>query len=77
MQAIAAGAFGAAPGHALAGAVDVLALLVPRLDQATRTEWLLYAAPSGADWLSGLVGLAIYFMLVAAAGLADFSRRNL
>ena len=69
MQAIADGAtFG--------NAVDGLALLLPRLDRATRTEWLLYGAPSAADWLAALAGLAIHLAVAAAAGLFDFSRRN-
>lgn len=61
----------------LASAVGGLALLVPPLDRATRTEWLLYGVPSLGDWLGALAGLAIYLSLAAAAGLFDFSRRDL
>ena len=57
--------------------VDALALLMPRLDAVTRGDWLLYGAPPVADLAQGLAGLAIYFVLLAAAGLFDFSRRNL
>jgi ABC-type transport system involved in multi-copper enzyme maturation permease subunit len=57
--------------------VDTLALLLPRLDAVARGDWLLYGAPGVADLALALAGLAIYFVLLAAAGLFDFSRRNL
>ncbi len=57
--------------------VDALALLLPRLDAVTRSDWLLYGAPQAAEFAQALLGLGIYFLLLAAAGLFDFSRRNL
>ena len=57
--------------------VDALALLLPRLDLATRSDWLLYGAPQAAEFAQALFGLGLYFLLLAAAGLFDFSRRNL
>ena len=57
--------------------VDALALLLPRLDMATRSDWLLYGAPSAADFAQALFGLGLYILFLAAAGLFDFSRRNL
>lgn len=57
--------------------VDGLALLLPRLDAVARGDWLLYGAPPVGDLAAGLAGLAIYFVLLAAAGLFDFGRRNL
>jgi ABC-type Na+ efflux pump permease subunit len=57
-------------------AVDGIAFLLPRLDAATRTEWLLYEAPSGAAYASALAALAVYTVLLAAAGLFDFYRRS-
>jgi ABC-type transport system involved in multi-copper enzyme maturation permease subunit len=77
MQAIAAGPLEEKSESVLRGLVDTLALLLPRLDRATRTEWLLYGAPAPGELLSALAGLAIYFVLLAAAGLFDFSRRDL
>lgn len=77
MQAIAAGPLAEKDESALRGIVDALALLLPRLDQATRTEWLVYDAPAPGELLGALAGLAIYFVLLVAAGLFDFSRRNL
>lgn len=79
IQAIAAGPLadaGIAQRVARAG-VDAIALLLPRLDAATRTEWLLYGAPAPAELLGALGALALYAVLLAAAGLFDFHRRSL
>lgn len=57
--------------------VDALALLLPRLDAATHSDWLLYGAPKVGEFAQTLFGLGLYFLLLAAAGLFDFSRRNL
>jgi ABC-type transport system involved in multi-copper enzyme maturation permease subunit len=57
--------------------VDAIALLLPRLDQVTRTEWLLYGPPSAGAWAAALGGLVLYGLLLVAAGLFDFHRRNL
>jgi ABC-type transport system involved in multi-copper enzyme maturation permease subunit len=56
--------------------VDAIALVLPRLDAATRTEWLLYEAPSMINYAWALAGLLIYTILLVAAGLVDFYRRN-
>lgn len=79
IQAIAAGplAEDSASGRAARSVVDAMALFLPRLDRATRTEWLLYGAPAPDQFVIGLAGIAIFFVLVSAAGLFDFSRRNL
>lgn len=57
--------------------LDAVALLLPQLDAATRTEWLLYGAPQGGAYAAALGGLGLYGALVVAAGLFDFHRRNL
>jgi len=57
-------------------AVDSIAFLLPRLDAATRTEWLLYDAPSAGAYAAALGGLALYGVLLIAAGLFDFHRRS-
>ncbi|MEO8143992.1 MAG: ABC transporter permease subunit [Betaproteobacteria bacterium] len=79
IQAIAGGplAEDSFAGHAAGWLVDALALLLPRLDAATRGDWLLYGAPAAAELTQLLLGLGLYFVLLAAAGLFDFSRRNL
>lgn len=56
--------------------VDAVALLLPTLDAVTRTEWLLYGAPGAAAYAAALGALAVYIVLLAAAGLFDFYRRN-
>jgi len=79
IQAIASSplvAEGSVPGAAR-GLADVIALLLPRLDAVARGDWLLYGPPSGAEFARMLAGLAIYAVLLAAAGLFDASRRNL
>lgn len=63
--------------HAARWMMDALALLLPRLDAVTRSDWLLYGAPPAAELAQALFGMALYFALLAAAGLFDFSRRNL
>jgi ABC-type transport system involved in multi-copper enzyme maturation permease subunit len=79
IQAIAGGplAGDSAPAQAARWIVDALGLLLPRLDTVTRSDWLLYGAPAAGEFAHGLAGLALYFLLLTAAGLFDFSRRNL
>jgi ABC-type transport system involved in multi-copper enzyme maturation permease subunit len=76
IHAIAAGPL-AEQESALLGIVDWLSLLIPRLDAATRTEWLLYGLPAPGDQIAAVAGLAIYCAFISAAGLFDFSRRDL
>jgi len=56
--------------------VDAVALLLPRLDAVTSTDWLLYGAPGAAAYGSAIGALAVYIALLAAAGLFDFYRRS-
>jgi hypothetical protein len=79
IQAIASGPLASetVAGDAARQIVDLLALLLPRLDAATRSDWLLYGAPAQGETLLILAGMAVYIALLAAAGLFDFSRRNL
>jgi hypothetical protein len=79
IQAIAAGPLSdeGAGGRAARWAIDLLSLVLPRLDRATRSEWLLYGAPGAGELGVALAGLAVYIALLAAAGLFDFSRKNL
>jgi ABC-type transport system involved in multi-copper enzyme maturation permease subunit len=79
IQAIASGplADDSPLGAAARWAVEAVALLLPRLGSVTRTEWLLYGSPPAAELGVALAGLVLYLVLLAAAGLFDFSRRNL
>ena len=56
--------------------VDAVALLFPRLENVTRTEWLLYGTPSAGTYAAALGALAVYALLLIAAGLFDFHRRS-
>ena len=49
--------------------------MLPRLDAATRSDWLLYGAPPAAELAAVIGTLALYALLLAAAGLVDFQRR--
>ena len=59
------------------GGVDLVAALLPPLDRATRTEWLLYAPPSLGEFLQLAGLLLVYCALIFSAGMIDFHRRNL
>jgi ABC-type transport system involved in multi-copper enzyme maturation permease subunit len=58
------------------GAVDTIAFVLPRVDAATRTEWLIYGPPPLGEYTAALAALAVYSVLLTAAGLFDFHRRN-
>lgn len=59
------------------GSVDAVAYLLPQLDAVTRSDWLIYGAPAASEYLRAILAMALYFALLATAGLFDFSRRNL
>jgi ABC-type Na+ efflux pump permease subunit len=79
VQAIAGGPLSgdSTAGQVMRWLVDALAAFLPRLDALARGDWLLYGAPPMVDLAPALTGLAIYFTLLAAAGLFDITRRNL
>lgn len=77
IQSIAAGPLAEKAESALSGAIDLFAVLLPRLDLATRTEWLVYEPATPSDFLAALTGMTAYSAVVVAAGLFDLSRRNL
>jgi len=64
-------------GEAARLAIDAVALLLPRLDAVTRTDWLLYGASVDGDYVRAIAGMALYAALATAAGLFDFYRRSL
>lgn len=57
-------------------AIDLVALALPSLERATRTEWLLYGLPDARTYAATLAGLVLYAALLGAAGLFDFQRRS-
>jgi len=56
--------------------VEAVALLLPRLDAVTSSDWLLYGAPGAADFAATMGTLLVYTALLASAGLFDFYRRS-
>lgn len=78
IQAIADGAFTqASPASRFAQhAADAIALVMPNLDEMTRTAWLLYEAPPAGAYAAALASAGIYIVLLSAAGLFDFYRRS-
>lgn len=57
--------------------VGAVATILPRLESAGRSEWLLYGPPAATELAMGLGGMLLYAAFLAAAGLFDFHRRNL
>ena len=78
IQAIAAGPLvdPSPASRAVRFCVDAVALLLPRLDAVTASDWLLYGAPGAADFAAAMGALLVYTALLAAAGLFDFYRRS-
>ena len=56
--------------------VDALALVMPALDRWPQTAWLIDALAPWPSWLSWLAQAALYVVLLAAAAMVDFQRRN-
>jgi ABC-type Na+ efflux pump permease subunit len=79
IQAIASGPLTDAslPARIAQHSVDAVALLLPRLEALTRTAWLLYEPPLPGAYAAALGSALLYTVLLVAAGLFDFHRRNL
>jgi hypothetical protein len=78
LQALAGGPLADATvaGRIASAVLGAIASVLPRLDEVTRTEWLLYGAPSASAYAAAIGGLVLYGALLAAAGLFDFQRRS-
>lgn len=72
-----AGAASSFSQQALNTGIDGLALLLPHLDQFTRSDWLVYHNGSGAELASIAAQTAIYVLLLGAAAWFDLHRKNL
>jgi ABC-type transport system involved in multi-copper enzyme maturation permease subunit len=57
--------------------LEAIALMLPPLEAATQTGWLLYSPPAPLELARISAALVAYGALLAAAGLFDFHRRNL
>ncbi len=66
------------PGqHWLNAGIDALALLLPHLDQYTRSDWLLYHSGSLAELAPIALQTALAVALLGAAALFDLYRKNI
>ena len=57
-------------------AVDAVAFLLPGLDRMTQTGWLIYAAPTPAEFIGLLAQTIVYLLLLCGAALFDLQRKN-
>ncbi len=57
-------------------AVDAIAFLLPALDRMTQTGWLIYSAPTAAEFAELLAQTAVYLLLLCGAALFDLQRKN-
>ena len=55
----------------------LVAPLQPGVDALALGDWLVYGLPAASELASAFAGLAIYVVLMVAAGLFDLNRRNL
>lgn len=60
----------------IGAALDVIAAVLPRLDQFTRTEWLVYHGGDAAALASIAIQTAICVALLTAAALFDLYRKS-
>lgn len=63
--------------QALNTGIDGLALLLPHLNQFTRSDWLVYHSGSSAELGMIAAQTAIYVALLAAAALFDLHRKDI
>ena len=56
--------------------IDAIAFLLPGLDRMTQTAWLIYSAPTAAEFAQVLAQTAAYALLVCGAALFDLQRKN-
>ena len=66
------------PSHqAISLLVDALALLLPALDRFAQSAWLVDSAASWQVLGANAVQALLYIVLLGAAAMSDFYRRNL
>lgn len=63
--------------QALGAGIDMLALLLPHLDQFTRSDWLVYHGGGMAELGAVAAQTALYLALLTAAALFDLQRKNI
>jgi len=56
--------------------IDAIAFVLPGMDRMTQTGWLIYAAPTAAEFAQLLAQTAVYALLLCGAALFDLQRKN-
>ena len=56
--------------------VDIIAVLLPALDQFSKTEWLVYGGGGGSEYMFVAGQTLIYVTLLFAAACFDLHRKN-
>lgn len=56
--------------------IDAIAFVLPGMDRMTQTGWLLYGAPTAAEFAHVLVQTTAYALLLCGAALFDLQRKN-
>ncbi len=56
--------------------LELLYILVPRLDMFTKSQWLVYGADTMAGWIYVPMQAAIFVPLLLLAAMADFRRQE-
>ena len=60
----------------LNGAMQIVSMIVPRLDLMTQTSWILYGTGGVADYVFLLAQTGAFILLVLVAALIDLARRQ-
>lgn len=60
----------------LRGAIDIVSVVVPRLDFFTKSEWLIYGIRSYDEIQLFLIQTAVFVPLLIVAAIIDFKRRQ-
>jgi hypothetical protein len=56
--------------------LEVISVMVPRLDMFTQSDWLVYGMPMLGGWWHVIVQAAIFTPLLLMAAMVDFRRRE-
>jgi hypothetical protein len=65
------------PGESvLEGAMNVISVVIPRLDLMAQTSWLIYGGAAAENWLFLIVQGAAFLALVIGATMIDLARRQ-
>ncbi len=56
--------------------IDCIAILLPRLDQFSKTEWLVYGGGGSSEYMLVVSQTLIYVILLFAAACFDLHRKN-